>query len=277
MPSRCKHLFDAWSEVSECLRSAHHVALFLDFDGTLAPFRLRPEAVSLSDGTRRVLQRLVRHPQLKIFLLSGRRRRDVEHRVGVAGISYLGLHGWEGRKAAVPGPIMRSLLRSAKRQLQDRLAGLQGVWIEEKGPIFTIHVRGASPTTAGKAGSFVRQVMTSFEPHLHILPGNHIWEVIPRELPGKGAAVRMLLREMPAATLSLYLGDDTTDEFAFTALPEGVTVCVGDRQPTKARFRLCGPREVRRFLERVERELPKALPSCPHSKRQQFQMANGKE
>jgi trehalose-phosphatase len=215
---------------------------------------------------------------LKIFLLSGRRRRDVENRVGVAGITYLGLHGWEGRKAGEPRPIMRSLLRSAKRQLQDRLAGLQGVWIEEKGPILTIHVRGASPRTAGKAGSFVRQVMASFEPHLRILPGNHIWEVIPPELPGKGAAARMLLREMPAETLPFYLGDDTTDESAFTALPEGITVCVGDRQPTKARFRLRGPREVYRFLQRLERELPKALASCLDSKRQeQFHMANGKE
>lgn len=250
-----QHLLDSWAKVVERLRSAVHVALFLDFDGTLAPFRLRPEAVTLSHSTRRVLQGLVCHPRVSVFLLSGRRRADVENRVRVAGIGYLGLHGWEGRKAAVPKAVVRGLLATAKRQLQDRLAGLRSVWIEEKGPVFTVHVRGASPRTARKAGTIVREVMTSCEPHLRVLPGNQVWEVVPGELEGKGAAVRTLLRNMPAATLPIYLGDDTTDESAFTVLPEGITVCVGDRHPTKARFGLRGPREVRRFLEKMEREL----------------------
>src|SRR5215831_17125052 len=78
-----RHLFDGWAQVSERVRSAEHLALFLDFDGTLAPFRTRPEQVRLSDGARRALQRLLRHPQLTVFVLSGRRRADVEDRVGV--------------------------------------------------------------------------------------------------------------------------------------------------------------------------------------------------
>jgi trehalose 6-phosphate phosphatase len=90
-----QHLFDCWAKVSERIRSAEHVALFLDFDGTLAPFRVRPDAVSLSDSTRNALRRLVRYPQVRLFILSERRRADVERRVQVAGISYLGMHGWE--------------------------------------------------------------------------------------------------------------------------------------------------------------------------------------
>ena len=92
------YLFDCWSQVAERVRLADRLALFLDFDGTLAPFRTRPDEVNLSDSTRRVLKRLGRHSRVGVFILSGRRRVDVENRVGVPGLCYLGLHGWEGPK-----------------------------------------------------------------------------------------------------------------------------------------------------------------------------------
>ncbi len=251
-----QHLFDCWAQVSERIQSARHLAMFLDFDGTLTRFRMRPEAVSLSDATRRALRRLVRYPQARLFILSGRRRADVENRVGVAGMSYLGLHGWEGPTRTAPKALAPWLLRQAKRQLQHSLAGLRGIWIEEKAPIFAVHCRGASARAARQAGSIVRQAVKSFEPYLRVLPGNKVWEVIPhQDFEGKGATVRALLREMPATTLPIYLGDDTTDESAFAALRHGITVCIGARQPTQARFALRGPQEVRRFLEKVEREL----------------------
>ena len=252
---RTQHLFDCWAQVSERLRSAKRLALFLDFDGTLAPFRVRPEAVSLSDSTRRALRRLVRQPRVRLFILSGRRRADVKNRVRVAGISYLGLHGWEGPTTAAPNGLTSRLLRQAKRQLQHSLAGLRGVWVEQKGAIFAVHCRGTTVRAARHAGSLVSQVVKPFKPYLRVLSGNKVWEVVPLELEGKGAAARALLRQMPSATLPIYIGDDTTDEAAFGALPRGITVCVGARRPTQAGFALRGPQEVRRFLEKVDREV----------------------
>jgi trehalose 6-phosphate phosphatase len=251
-----KHLFDGWAQVSERIRSAEHLALFLDFDGTLAPFRLRPEEVRLSDGTRRALQRLVRHPQLRVFVLSGRRRADVKDRVGVPGVCCYGLHGWEGPTTGVPKLPASRLLREARRELGNRLSGLRGVWIEDKGPIFGVHVRGVAAGARRRAGDVVQDVMGRFEPGLGVLAGSEVWEVIPQELQGKGAKVRALLREMPAATLPIYLGDDATDETAFAVLRYGITVCVGVRRPTQARFDLRSPREVRTFLKDLESELP---------------------
>jgi len=241
--------------VSARVRSAEHLALFLDFDGTLAPFRRRPEHVRLSDGTRRVLQRLVRHPQLRVFVLSGRRRADVENRVGVPGVRCHGLHGWETPTTAVPKLPARRLMREARRELRKGLSGLRGVWIEDKGPILAVHARGVTAGTLRQAGDAVQQVMERFEPGLRVLPGSRVWEVMPRELQGKGATVRALLRELPAAALPIYLGDDTTDESAFVVLPQGITVCVGERQSTEAKFDLRSPQEVRTFLKKLEREL----------------------
>jgi len=257
------YLFDCWSQVAERVRLADRLALFLDFDGTLAPFRTRPDEVNLSDSTRRVLKRLGRHSRVGVFILSGRRRVDVENRVGVPGLRYFGLHGWEGPKPAPPGVAVRRLFHRAQRQVKLELAGLRGVWIEEKGPIFALHVRGATPRAVQRAGEIVARVTKAFEPHLRLLPGSKVWEVMPQELGGKGAAVRALLGEMPAGTLPLYVGDDTTDESAFAALGNGITVCVGPRT-SKAKFHLRGPRDVRRYLERLERELHEIRPINAH-------------
>lgn len=249
-----KYLFDDWPEVARTVRSAARVALFLDFDGTLAAFRRGPEQVRMSERTRRALERLASDPRMSVYVLSGRRRADVEKRVAARGVRCFGLHGWEGSGPVVPHVRVARLLREARRQVQRMLKDVRGVWIEEKGPIFAIHIRGAPQDSARRAGNIVREVMRSFRPDLRIMPGNHVWEIIPREMRGKGAAVQTLLGRRSAAPPAVYVGDDTTDESAFSVLRSGITVVVGLRRPTKARFTLRGPREVRLFLERLGRE-----------------------
>lgn len=208
----------------------------------------------MSGRTRGVLERMVRDPRIEVCVLSGRRRIDVQHRVAVRGVRCFGLHGWEASAPAVSKAGVARLLREARQQFRTRLADLREIWIEEKGPIFAVHVRGASEGTARRTGNIVREVMGSFTPDLRLLPGNKVWEITPAEMQGKGATVRALLGRMTGAPLPVYVGDDTTDESAFAALPRGITVCVGKRRPTEAKFFLRGPQEVRVFLERLERE-----------------------
>ena len=52
--------------------------------------------------------------------------------------------------------------------------------------------------------------------------------------------------------LPLYFGDDYSDEPAFAAARRGVPVIVGNRSPTRARFRLRGPAEVADALFHLE-------------------------
>lgn len=248
-------LFDHWATVRRRLRAARHLALFLDFDGSLVPLRARPEQVWLDDSGQRLLQRLARHPRVTLVLISGRRRADLRRRVNVPGARYLGLHGWEHRDGHSAQPGTQRLMRVARRMLAERLRGLPGIWIEGKGPVFVAHYRGATVATTRRARQIVRETLEWLEPDLRVLAGRKVWEVMPQELRGKGVAVIRLLEELPRPTLSIFIGDDVSDERAFAALRGELTVRVGRPRRTRAHFRLRNPVEVRTFLEKLELEI----------------------
>lgn len=79
--------------------------------------------------------------------------------------------------------------------------------------------------------------------------------MLPRDIPGKGQAVREVLEKLPAGTFPIYVGDDASDESAFAALPHGLTIRVGMICFTRAMYRLRNPAEVRLFLEKLEAEI----------------------
>src|SRR5436190_7068085 len=72
-----RHLIEDWVTVCDRLREAQHVALFLDFDGTLVPLQSRPEDVWLEGRTRPVLGRPPRHRRPSPWLTSLPRRTEV--------------------------------------------------------------------------------------------------------------------------------------------------------------------------------------------------------
>ncbi|HYM09777.1 MAG TPA: trehalose-phosphatase [Bryobacterales bacterium] len=247
-----RHLFDCWPEIAERLRRARHVALFLDFDGTLAPLRADPEEVTVRDPMQVVLRRLARHRRITVAVISGRRRADLRKRLNVRGVRCFGLHGWESGEQKPLSRAQQDALRQVRHRLAGRLAALGCIRLEDKTFTLAVHDRCGSRHAARRLRAILRSTLAPFAAHLRLLQGHRIWEVLPREIRGKGAAARALLPQLPPGTLPLYAGDDATDESAFRALARGVTVCVGKRQATRARYRLRSPIEVRRFLEKLE-------------------------
>jgi trehalose-phosphatase len=249
-----RHLFDNWRQISARLRAAGTVALFLDFDGTLARLRMRPDEVLLNDSTRRALARLARNPRVHVWLISGRRLADVRRRTRVPGVRYLGLHGWEGRAATPLNPETQRLLERAMRKLARHIEQMPGIRIEDKGPAFTVHHRGAPELQVGRARASVDEVMASLDSSLRVLEGHNIWEILPAAIGDKGTAVQHELNLFGRPGLPVYVGDDISDEAAFAALPYGVTIRVGRPSVTRAKFQLRNTNEVRRFLEKLEAE-----------------------
>lgn len=249
--------FEALPQIVARLRPADRCAFFLDFDGTLVAIRNHPGDVRSTPEVESVLRNLIAHPSWFVAIVSGRRVRDLRRLIGIVGLVYLGLHGAErdGKLAVTLRQKTRLALACARRAAQQELAELPRVWIEDKGLSFCVHHRGAGPDTTRTARVRLESVLQPWSGLLYVLEGKRIWEVLPRELPGKGAAVRDALAGLAPGTQAVYVGDDDTDETAFAALPDQTTIRVGKIAGTHAQYWLRAPADVLRFLTQLEREL----------------------
>jgi trehalose-6-phosphatase len=90
---------------------------------------------------------------------------------------------------------------------------------------------------------------------LHAIDGANTLNVLPTAIRGKGEAVGQALKRLRPTDLPIYIGDDATDEPAFAAVREGITVRVGQPGSTRAGYYLSDTEEVRRFLERLDEDL----------------------
>jgi trehalose-phosphatase len=245
------HLFECWKEIADRLNGAGKIALFLDFDGTLTRIRPRPEAVLLNPSTRRALSVLARSPRFRIRVISGRKQADIRARIRVPGIRYLGLHGWDKGRGDPLSEESRSLLSCVKSMLGGALVNHPGVWIEDKDQIVAVHYRNGTYAALKETRDLLHAALRNFDHRLRIAGGKNVWEIVPRELEDKGAAVRRELAAIRFHAMPVYAGDDLSDESAFTALRHGITIYVGRIRPTHAHFRLADAGEVRQFLEKL--------------------------
>ena len=110
-------------------------------------------------------------------------------------------------------------------------------------------------TAIEAASRVVAEIIASANDKLRVLSGKKVWELLPREFPGKGTAVLELFARLPEKKIAIYFGDDETDEEAFSVLPGQITVSVGSGANTHASFYVRNPSEVLHFLSRLENDL----------------------
>jgi trehalose 6-phosphate phosphatase len=245
-----------WARVSAQVRSSRRIALFLDFDGTLVDIAPHPNEVRLKTSARRLLRRLARHPRVTVVVISGRRRAELLHYIGLRGIRYFGLYGWErGRCSPLPTSALLAL-QCARMQLSIHLSSFPGIWVEDKRVSLSVHLFGVSRVVELRARRKLRSVLQPFRKTLRLIENLRDAEIVPRCILGKGLAVREFLAK-PAFrhTLPFYFGDDLSDESAFEAVGEGISVCVGPARRTRARYSIGGPAELAFVLSRVEMSL----------------------
>jgi trehalose-phosphatase len=248
-------LFPDWPKLSRRLRAARCRILLSDFDGTLVAIRRLPDAVRMSKTMRRLLEQ-IRDAGSVVGVVSGRALEDVEGRVRVPGIWYVGSHGYRlhdprGRLISLATPAERRRVQRAIRWLRPRVARLPGIRLDIKGASVALHYRTAKEPERMKAEAIVRRLLDR-QPDLHLLAGKKVWELLPGESVDKWAAIRRLLEEekRDSDRFLVYLGDDTTDESVFCQMRKGISIVVGRRTNTAARYYLRSMDEVRQFLRR---------------------------
>lgn len=228
-----------------------------DLDGTLTPIRDRPQGVRLSARAGRILARLARHPRARVGIVSGRSLAALKQLVRIPGAAYAGCHGlevaWGRSRFRHPRAVaLLPLLRRIARRLRRETARFHGVLVEPKGLSVCLHYRLASPRDVPALRRIIDELLAS-APALELLAGKKVLELRPRVAWGKGEAVE-LMRDLLAQSLghpfplTLYLGDDATDEEVFRAL-RGKAICVAvGRRRTRAAYRLSNPASVQGLL-----------------------------
>ncbi len=207
--------------------------LLLDYDGTLAPIVEDPAAAHPHPEAPELLARLdARYP---LVLISGRHLGGLSGFLGGLALRAVGLHGaQEGRLGAATDDGLPAEAVAALAALRGGLPTVDGVRVEEKGPAFAVHYRGAPAEAAAEAA--LRRWAAGAPSALEPVWGKKVVELRPAGV-SKGTVAFRLAAEHPGHT-PVYLGDDTTDEDAFAALrPPAVTVKVGPGT-TAARYRL---------------------------------------
>ena len=230
----------------------------LDYDGTLAPFRVDRFKAQPWAGVRGLLNSIQSQGKTRMVFVTGRPAGEIVPLLALdTQPEVWGLHGVErlyadGRRdLETIAPDVQAKLDEIKAQLR---ANAFGGLLEEKPNAAVMHWRGI---TAAKAGQIERQTRELFEPAaeidgLTLLAFESGLEL--RAGRNKGGAVKAIVAEtdrqgtqqIPAA----YLGDDLTDELAFAALKgRGLSVLVRPQwRQTEADVWLKPPMELRAFL-----------------------------
>ena len=238
--------------------------LLLDYDGTLAPFRVDRFKARPYTGVREGIARILHQGQTRLVVITGRPAREIS--ILLRGnppiieqpVEVWGLHGAEriyadGRRELeeAPAPTQRKLDELREYLRHNNLGGE----FEDKPNAAVMHWRGASPRTAKFIEMRAREI---FEPMSH-MEGLMLLEfeggLELRVGRDKGGAVETLIAEAQPGTPVAYVGDDITDEAAFRALsslssPHLSVLMRAEPRETAADVWLKPPSGVRLFLKR---------------------------
>ncbi|HEV7489927.1 MAG TPA: trehalose-phosphatase [Rhodanobacteraceae bacterium] len=228
------------------------LALFVDIDGTLLDIAARPDAVIVEPALRATLAAL--HELLRGALapLSGRSLRSVDALLALPSVAAAGLHGAELRANGGDSLASQRLnpeLDMARARANETASTHPGVIVEDTGAAIALHYRSA-PTAEIAVRRAAIDMLDSAGSEYELLQGNLVIELKPAHAD-KGSALATLMQSLPFVGRTPWMiGDDLTDEDAFAEANAlgGVSIIVGPRRPTLARYALPDPGAARAWL-----------------------------
>lgn len=239
-------------------RVADALLLLLDYDGTLVPLARTPELATPDARLLQLLASLAAKPGAKVHVVSGRPRETLERWLGSLPIALHAEHGFWSRSGpgepwVGPTDVNLGWMPRVRRMLDDAAAATPGALTEPKAASIAWHWRLVEPEL-GEARALQlaeRLERATKDDGVEVLRGDKVLEVRARGFD-KGRVVSRLLRaQRPPLPLVLAIGDDTSDDDLFRALPaEAIAIAVGLR-PSVARVRVDRPRAARAFLQRL--------------------------
>jgi len=233
--------------------------LLLDYDGTLAPFRVNRFTSRPWAGVRELLAAIQRQGRTRMAVITGRPAAEIEPMLCLdPPLEVWGLHGAErlypdGRRELEQAPAATQARLEELREFlrHDSLGGL----FEDKANGVVMHWRGVSRR---KAEQIERRTRELFEPMAR-MEGLTLLDfeagIELRVGRNKGRAVEAILAESGREGPVAFLGDDLSDEAGFHAVnglgSRGLSVLVRrEERETAAAVWLRPPVELKEFLAR---------------------------
>ena len=241
------------------LASLQRHALFLDIDGTLLEFAEDPDGVMIAAALIDLLADARRALGGALALVSGRSLGTIDRFFAPHTFAAAGLHGLELRDGV--GQVTRyqadlDAMETLRRGMQQIASTHDGLLLEDKGGSLALHYR-RSPLLATIAAAEAARLAAELGSDFVVQPGDHVVEIRPAG-PDKGRALTALMAAPPfAGRFPIAVGDDYTDEHAFSAVEAfgGYGVIVGPRRPTRAVHALADPLSVHAWLADLVSEL----------------------
>lgn len=241
---------ETFDDIRRITNMERDIALFLDFDGTLADIAPSPDDVRLDRRVAPALDVLRDKLGGALALVSGRPIPFLDEVLAPYRFDAAGLHGAQIRldgevraQADAPGAMqdaLRELVRFANSHV--------GIIVEDKRISAALHWRLA-PHLKDDVLALMRRTAERLGPGVRLQEGKAVAELVPAGA-SKGHAIGWLM-DAPSyrERMPVFIGDDITDEAGFAAVNamKGLSIRIGDGE-TCAAARLPSPTALRRIL-----------------------------
>ncbi len=247
-PKARQHLIDVY-------RKSHRRLLFLDYDGTLVPFKRRPTLAKPNEEVLRLLRGLGSQPSNTVVLISGRNRASLDAWFANLPVNLVAEHGIWLRENGTQWQMFKQLSNDWKPKILPILElyadRLPGSFVEEKEFSLVWHYRAADPLQSQTLAGEARDHLTAFTANIdvQVLQGSSVIELRSAGVSKGTAALHLLGKQ--AYDFVLAIGDDWTDEDLFEALPSSAWSFRVGITATHAQFNLPEVSEVLRLLDTI--------------------------
>jgi trehalose-phosphatase len=221
----------------------------LDVDGVLAPIVDHADEATLLRGMATGVSAVAALDGMHVAVVSGRSLAGLERFGFGDDVEVIGSHGMETRDqpfAPLTDTELDRLARLDEAAARAAVRAGDGAWVERKPASVVLHVRQAVHEAARVALAGLADAAEEVD-GAATKAGSGVLEAFARQAD-KGTALAGIGDRLGVAT-TVFVGDDLTDEEAFTRLgPGDITIKVGDAD-TIARHRLADPDAVLAFLQ----------------------------
>lgn len=209
--------------------------LAFDFDGTLSPIVSKPAQARTSRSFLPLLEKLSEQGALTA-VITGRSLKDVKPLLHFKPDFIVGNHGMEGLETfSTAGTRARKVCRAWVKDLKASWPDIRGAFLEDKKESLSLHYRGVrSPARAREA---LTALVNDLRPKPRVIGGKYLLNLVPQGSPHKGLALKEVMR-LSQRPFALFVGDDDTDEDGFRQKGRILSIRVGKKQGSSAKFYL---------------------------------------